>query len=131
MRPKPRFNSAAATPVERFLLVVFGLVFGGAGLTILGSLWLSSDGPRPPLFFRIMGSLIAIAFVAFAGGMIFGGVGRPSAASPPDSRRADGTGSYTCPHCGGGLEKGADVSPHGDAKCSYCDRWFNIHSDRL
>lgn len=35
---------------------------------------------------------------------------------------------YDCPSCGAALGKEADVSPSGDVKCGYCERWFNIHS---
>lgn len=34
---------------------------------------------------------------------------------------------YECEHCGAGLGKNADVSPSGDVKCQYCNKWFNIH----
>ena len=36
---------------------------------------------------------------------------------------------YDCPNCGAALGKEADVSPSGDVKCGYCERWFNIHSE--
>jgi DNA-directed RNA polymerase subunit RPC12/RpoP len=34
---------------------------------------------------------------------------------------------YECDHCGAKLDKNADVSPSGDVKCTYCNKWFNIH----
>jgi hypothetical protein len=35
---------------------------------------------------------------------------------------------YECDHCGAAIGEGAEVSPHGDIMCSYCNKWFNIHS---
>lgn len=34
---------------------------------------------------------------------------------------------YDCVRCGAALSKNADVSPSGDIKCQYCNKWFNIH----
>ncbi|MFT7620024.1 MAG: DNA-directed RNA polymerase subunit RPC12/RpoP [Planctomycetota bacterium] len=34
---------------------------------------------------------------------------------------------YNCSNCGAGLPPGADVSPSGDVKCTYCNMWFSIH----
>ncbi len=54
-----------------------------------------------------------------------------------DNRRIDDSGysnsnstrfNYACPHCGAPIESGADVSPHGDSRCGFCDSWFNIHA---
>ena len=36
-------------------------------------------------------------------------------------------GGYACTNCGATLQGEAEVSPSGDVKCSYCERWFNIH----
>ena len=37
--------------------------------------------------------------------------------------------NYKCSNCGAGVGSQADVSPSGDVKCKYCDRWFNIHEN--
>lgn len=117
----------------RFIMAVFGLVFGGIGLCVLGLVW-SDAGSFAPTFMRIFASLIAVAFVAFGGVMavtaIRGAVALPNlplptTASIPEPQPSPGV--YTCPHCGGGLNDSADVSPMGDAKCAFCGRWFNIH----
>jgi DNA-directed RNA polymerase subunit RPC12/RpoP len=36
---------------------------------------------------------------------------------------------YTCKNCGAILGEKADVSPSGDVKCQYCNKWFNIHKN--
>lgn len=125
----------------RFVGAVFGFVFLGIGLTVLGFLWGAPFGEfhSPPLFFRIFGSFIAIAFVAMGGGTAYAAItgkasptGRVSnmvkrnqssgAVQPPPP--AEG---YSCDSCGAPLSSEADVSPLGDVKCAHCDRWFNIH----
>jgi hypothetical protein len=42
-------------------------------------------------------------------------------ATPADPLR------FACPRCGAALGEGAEVSPHGDVKCAYCQSWFNVH----
>lgn len=128
---------------------VFGAVFAGIGLTVLGFLWGApwNEFGSPPLFFRIFGSFIAIAFVAVGGMTLVGAItGRMPGTRIPDpgvdplgdeegagdelSDSGDGRparGGYACPRCGGPLGPAADVSPSGDVKCGYCNTWFNIH----
>jgi len=36
--------------------------------------------------------------------------------------------NYECDQCGATLGDNADVSPSGDFKCGYCNKWSNIHS---
>jgi hypothetical protein len=116
----------------RFIGAVFGFVFGGIGLTVLGFLWGERGFGEPPLFFKLFGSFIAIAFVAFGATFFLAAIKGPG--SQPESTRtastdvAPGTGSgYQCPSCSARLGEGADVSPKGDVKCGYCKQWFNIH----
>jgi len=117
--------------IARFVPFVFGLI----GVTVIYFLWFGMDGGSgsPPVFFKIFGSLIGSVFcVVGFGAAILGPQkarigtrrGRTKA-----RRRAQRTGDdgYTCPHCQGGLEARVDVSPSGDVKCAFCDRWFNIH----
>ena len=122
--------------IARFVAAVFGLVFFGIGLTVLGSLWLSADD-QPPLVFRLFGSFIAIAFVAMGGAMAFGAIFGKMMLSPVARVQAmaksmgispapAGAVSYTCPHCNAPLQNRADVSPSGDAKCTFCNSWFNV-----
>jgi hypothetical protein len=123
------------------LFAVFGFVFGGIGLAVLIFLWSGGDEfGAPPLFFRIFGSFIAIAFVAFGGTMVFSFLKPksmlpitnafvstdPSTAPPPVVPPTPVAG-YTCPHCGATLGADAEVSPLGDVKCTFCGRWFNLH----
>jgi hypothetical protein len=118
----------------RVIVGIFGFVFFGAGLSILGFLWSRPFGGfgSPPLFFRVFGSLIALGVGSMGGLMLYGaafGANLPPNLSRPS--RADGQaprqGAYTCPHCGAGIDSGADVSPSGDVKCEYCGGWFNVH----
>ena len=137
-------NSQPPTPggIEAVVGVVFGLVFAIAGVAIIGGLGMMSGGfGSPPPLFRLMATLIGIAFVAAGGGAvckILQGLcgdtpempstpeasaeseGKPATTPPPDVR-------YVCPRCGAPLADKADVSPHGDVKCGYCTTWFNIH----
>ncbi|NQV25172.1 MAG: hypothetical protein HQ518_12480 [Rhodopirellula sp.] len=125
----------------------------GIGMTVLIFLWSAPFGDfySPPLFFRVFGSFVALSFVLTGIG-IFVGAGKfgdprrmaeslqEAAKSLADSQRTAGSSStqsseavkpkvgYDCPNCGAALGKEADVSPSGDVKCGYCERWFNIHS---
>ena len=113
----------------RFLGAVFGFVFGGIGLTVLGFLWTERGFGEPPLFFKLFGSFIAVAFVAVGGTFLMTALKGPTPPPGPadaEPSTAPGTG-YTCPACGARLGEDADVSPKGDVKCGYCRKWFNIH----
>jgi len=116
------------------------LVFGAIGVTVAVSLWSEPADAfgAPPLFFRIFGTLIASVFmlVGFSGAYLgFAGRARPQRAArrswgrgrAPRPASPDGQRGYTCPNCDAALKSKADVSPSGDVRCSYCDRWFNIH----
>ncbi len=140
--PRPdeqlRQARAAATGAGRFIGAVFGIAFAGIGLTVIIALWSGGMGD-PPVFFKLFGSFIAIVFVAMGGAMAYGAITGGGILSPPETPGATTTtpsatptsaaapAGYTCPHCGGGLDRGADVSPMGDVKCSFCGRWFNVH----
>jgi hypothetical protein len=120
-----------------------GLIFAGIGVTVLIFLWGSSfdEFGSPPLFFRVFGSFIALAFVLMGGGTFLGSLfagnalknispgteNQPDSDTGDDAPATDAPVSYTCPRCGAPLGKGAEVSPHGDVKCGYCNAWFNIH----
>lgn len=127
--------------VSRVIPMLFGLIFAAIGVTVIVSLW-SRDGDFPPLVFRMVGSLISLAFVVMGGGLaisaMVGKVSQSGKASrgAPGSRgaravrrtdRADLGVGYTCSHCGAPLAREADVSPLGDVRCSHCGGWFNIH----
>jgi len=135
----------SAQSAGRFVGGVFGFVFFGIGLTVLISLWGAPFGAfgSPPLFFRVFGSFIALAFVAMGGTALLGAIRGAGPFSTdhvagvqammdratdhePGSPTASQAG-YHCPHCGAPLSEGVDISPHGDAKCGYCNCWFNIH----
>jgi hypothetical protein len=139
--PQPDEQQQRSTPpangAGRFIGGVFGVAFAGIGLTVVISLWAGGMGD-PPTFFKLIGSFMGLLFVAVGGALAFSAITGRGMMSPP--RAPDGTmtatassspatpgGGYTCPHCGGGLDRGADVSPMGDVKCSFCGRWFNVH----
>jgi hypothetical protein len=134
-----RQAGAAITGGARFVGAVFGIAFFGIGLTVIIALWGGGMGD-PPVFFKLFGSLIALVFVAMGGAMAFGAItggGILSQGNTSETTTATTTttssaapAGYTCPHCGGGLDRNADVSPMGDVKCSFCGRWFNVHGRR-
>jgi hypothetical protein len=139
------------TGPARFLGAVFGLIFSGIGLTVIGFMWLGLDDDfgSPPVFVKIFASVIALGFVAMGGTLaaasILGGgmLGRSASIINEAMRRAQEAqnsatptsakpaGGYACPHCGGALGEKADVSPMGDAKCAFCGRWFNVHGRKV
>ena len=119
------------TPV-RVLFIVFGCIFGGIGIAVLVYMWTASGWGAPPMFFRVVASFIAVAFVAFGATMVYSFVrARRMAPTSPLETGAPQTTSagYTCRHCGATLGKDAEVSPLGDVKCPFCGRWFNIHEN--
>lgn len=125
-----------AGTVGRMMVGIFTLCFAGVGITVLIFLWSQPFGRfgSPPLFFRIFGSFIAIAFITIGGGMAYLAFFGPKnkqiyeklSRAARQSGRTEVT-DYGCPSCGAALDKDADVSPHGDVKCGYCDTWFNVH----
>ena len=140
--PKPRSPFPFKPPAPfRFVGAVFGLVFAAVGFIVIFSLWFGEMGNHAPVFFRLVGSLIACAFMAMGGTLAFSsitGFGAFGAArlaeqmqkfqssSTPLAPGAGAPGSYLCPHCGAALAR-VDVSPLGDTKCAFCGGWFNIH----
>lgn len=116
-------------PAFRFVQGVFGVVFCGIGLSVIVFLWTAPFGEfgSPPLIFRLVGSLIAVAFVAMGGGTAFMAIKGVGPGQIVRGRRS-GARNYECPRCGATLGDQADVSPSGDAKCGHCDSWFNIHA---
>jgi DNA-directed RNA polymerase subunit RPC12/RpoP len=140
-RPLPQIEPPAAF---RVLVGIFGLVFGGVGICVLGLIW-SSESDFVPLFAKLFGSLLACAFLAFGGFLAFTAFtafagGKNGMMSPLSeaikARMKEGAaavessataGSYVCASCGAALGEKADVSPMGDVKCTHCGRWFNVH----
>jgi len=115
-------------------MMFFFSIFGFIGLTVLVFLWSQSPDEfgAPPLIFKLVGSFIALAFMAMGFGMpITAILNRGKAGSLEDFGSASSGPSasavgYRCPHCGAGLGK-QEVSPSGDVKCAYCHKWWNIH----
>lgn len=129
-------------------LRLVGLVPLGVGVLVLGFAWTES---MLPLFGRLFASLVAIFFILHGltwvtmVGKVRGGTRgmaenlkelaqaareirdelEPTASSTPPVE--PGQQNYQCPQCGATLGENADVSPSGDVKCGYCNRWFNIH----
>ncbi|HET6423700.1 MAG TPA: hypothetical protein VFG20_08465 [Planctomycetaceae bacterium] len=116
--------------IGRVIFGVFGAVFAAIGVTVIGAMWLApfNDFHSPPLFFRIVASLIAVVFVVMGGGIaVAAWTGKMQPRVSARSNPPPGSIGYTCPQCGATLAKDADVSPMGDVKCTFCQRWFNIH----
>lgn len=124
---------------------LMGVVPLGVGLTVLGFLWGAPFGEfgSPPLFFRMFGSFVALAFVLQGLALLSGSLTSPQRLKQvleqfktlrdetrlPLERDPPGSAlGYQCASCGAPLDSSADVSPHGDVKCSHCGKWFNIHS---
>jgi len=109
-------------------------VFGAIGLVVIVSLWTAEGFGEPSLFFKLVGSLIASVFVLVG---VAGALGLQPKAPPGGPIRGasrgdrqggrQGAAQLACTNCGAVLGEGADVSPSGDVKCTYCQRWFNIH----
>lgn len=138
-------------PAARFIAGVFGFVFFGIGLTVLGFVWSGDALDDMPFFLRLFPSFIALAFVAFGGTMAYSAVtggglmAAPSQLLAAQQRARDAAGAtadapagptapplvqegqYVCPHCGAKLGDRVDVSPLGDVKCQFCGAWFNVH----
>jgi len=105
-----------------------------------------------PIFFRLFFSFIALGFVIMGAGIVFGGGGlmppqalidkaldmqqqmaagmRARGMTPPGEQKQTPqmtSEGYVCPSCNAPIGTNADVSPHGDVKCTHCGRWFNVH----
>jgi len=133
---------------------LIGIVPLGIGLTVLTFAWSDAfaGGFGVPIFFRLFFSFIALFFVITGASLVFAGGGL----MPPqsliekaldmqkqlhDGMRARGmtppreqhhgpqmtSQGYVCPSCNAPIGSNADVSPHGDVRCTHCGRWFNVH----
>jgi hypothetical protein len=123
--------------MSRVIGATFGFVFAGLGITMITFLWFGfdSDFGKPPLVFRIFGSLISLVFIVAGGSAGLAAVtanprllaGPAVAAGGAEPARPNllATGPFTCPHCGAAMS--GEASPHGDVKCAHCGAWFNIH----
>jgi hypothetical protein len=133
------FDPTKLTQAHRVVGAIVGFAFAAIGVILIGWLWLQPFGfMHPPLMFRLLGSMVALIFVAVGGtaGMTAwkgGGalqdlmkrrLGRMTGSETPGDAPRTG---YKCPNCGAALSDRADVSPSGDVKCDYCRTWFNIH----
>ncbi len=71
---KPDEESARSRLVAKSVGIVIGLSFGVVGVValVLLSVSLFREADSMPLHYRVIGSLIAICFVAIGGGLIYG-----------------------------------------------------------
>jgi hypothetical protein len=132
-----RTMKATRTTVPRpawFILIFFSL-FGFIGLTLLIFLWFGSMDAMgdPPLIFKLVGSFISLGFMAMGFGMPVTAILAWARGEIPkddedeiesDGGSAKAASGYRCPHCAAGLGEAAEVSPSGDVKCSYCNKWM-------
>lgn len=127
-----------SVPRPAWFALIFVSIFGFIGLTLLIFLWFGSDSDfgRPPLIARLIGSFVAIGFMAMGFGMPISAIlawSRGEIAAEGESGPDTVEGAkpapvgYRCPHCAAGLGSKQEVSPSGDVKCGYCNKWWNIH----
>lgn len=125
-------------PRPAWFILIFISLFGFIGLTLLIFLWFGSDSDfgRPPLIARLIGSFVALGFMAMGFGMPISAIlawsrGETVAREDAVDELAEGAkpapAGYRCPHCAAGLGAQQEVSPSGDVKCGYCNKWWNIH----
>ena len=110
-------------------MLLFMSIFGFIGIAVMMFLWGADDGfGSPPLFFRVFGSLIAMGFIVMGFGMPLSLLRKRKGAVGvlDEMMRRPPLAQLACPNCGANVGN-TEVSPSGDAKCSYCKGWFNIH----
>ena len=123
--------NAPKTPIPRppIFMLVFMSMFGFIGLAVLIFVWSQPSG-EPPLFFKFAASCIAVAFMAMGFGVPITALKARkliNEADSPPTEDAPPAKGYKCPNCGAGLGQ-QEVSPSGDVKCTYCQKWWNIHT---
>lgn len=115
----------------QFVARVVPFIFGLIGILVICSVWMADGFGEPPLFFKLAATLIASVFCVVGFGAAFAPHQLSGRLQLGGGRRRRKPGEeaagYTCPQCQGGLESKTEVSPSGDVKCAFCDRWFNIH----
>lgn len=114
------------------LMLPFFAIFGIIGIAVLVNLWSADGFGEPPMFFKLIGSLIALAFICMGFGVplqaLFAKTDSSSARAESGGPARLGRGiAYECPSCGSGIGKDDEVSPSGDVKCDHCGQWWNIH----
>jgi hypothetical protein len=129
LRPtKPTMNTPSQRPP--LFALIFMSMFGFIGLGLLIFIWSQPSG-FPPLFFKFFASCIAVGFMAMGFGgpisMLKASGKTPGSPNATETESAPPVKGYQCPNCGAGLGQ-QEVSPSGDVKCSYCHKWWNIHS---
>ena len=115
--------------------LLFVSMFGFIGITVLVFLWTAKGFGAPPLFFKVVGSFVAIMFILIGFGTPLsllkkGQSGLQQNSLPrkelETSVRQGSDSTYRCPGCGAGIAN-QEVSPSGDVKCQFCKKWWNIH----
>jgi hypothetical protein len=123
---------------HRFVGGFVGSGFALIGLIILISLWVGAMGD-PPLIFRLVGSFISLSFMVVGGAIAFAAIrggsvvdslldqaARPAGPGVEPRSGEPGAALYECDACGAPLTQGAEISPRGDVKCTFCKAWFNV-----
>src|SRR6478752_4708672 len=96
----------ASPPSQRppLFALLFIAMFGCIGLTVIFFLWTADGFHEPPLFFKLFGSFIGLAFVFVGFGLPLRALmgQRDADADQPHKGAASG-GGYKCPNCGASL----------------------------
>ena len=97
-------------------------IFGFIGVTVIIFLWTAKGFGAPPLFFKIVGSFIALGFIAMGFGMPITAILKGKSQTHTETKPSlpGKGGGYDCPNCGANIMD-------GDVKCPYCQGWWNIH----
>ena len=141
------FDAPGGNAARVFITIFIG-IFGVIGVITLVFLWTATGFGAPPLFFKLFGSCIAVAFIAFSAFGIYNAwtakarlsrfvrhthrfgpstpVDRASEVGDAPARSRDPSSpDWGCPNCGAGLASDTEISPSGDVKCPFCDQWFS------
>lgn len=118
------------TPRPPIFALLFMSIFGFIGVAVIIFLWTADGFGAPPLIVKLVGSFIALGFIAMGFGLPLHALTSKHKSPPGSQARPGGPGtdggSYVCPSYGANVGD-AEVSPSGDIRCTYCNSWWNIH----
>ena len=105
----------------------FGIIFALVGLSVIVFLWSRPSGGfgSPPVFFRVFGSLIGLAFIGFGVMSAFGALsmGKVMDHARRAAAKARRTGAK-CPNCGAAVANRIAGPDSNDVECTFCGSVF-------